>query len=292
MDLEKIQRKLAEINQRGTKTEKTERTPSEYSLVRWKPTAGETEIRILENLHYPSVPIATLGFYYFNNKTYLAPANNGNPDPVLETYENFMPKTQLPKDEWVALAKQRNAFELKLRHFAYILVRGKEHEGVKIWEFGKLVNEKLQNIMNNTRAYGKITDFKNGRDIVVIYKPAEKDGALPSTDVMPMGFPTPVTDDPEILAKIKEMPRLDKFFKEASYDELKAAVDQHFASLQTPSTPNTVAAPVKTETSKPALDDDDSFNVYTAPTVTTMSNPDAVAAVDAEFAALLDGLKL
>lgn len=292
MDLKKIQDKLNEINQRKSGGEKKERVPTEYDGYKWKPTEPKTNIRILPNLHCLEVPIPQLGFYYINKRTYLAPLNFGNPDPVFDAYENFMPKTKLPLDEWKALKDQQRALQVQPRYFAYVLVRGKEDEGVKIWEFSKTIFAKLNAVLLDTENYGDITDLKTGRDIIVTYKPAEKDGAFPTVDVMPSGRETPVSADPEILGKIKAMPPLDKFFKEASYDELKAAVDQHFASLQTPSTPNTIAAPVKTEIAKPALDDDDPFNAYTAQTVTTKSNPDAVAAVDAEFAALLDGLKL
>lgn len=293
MDLKKIQDKLNEINRRKDGGEKKERVPTEYDGYKWKPTEPKTNIRILPNLHCLEVPIPQLGFYYINKRTYLAPLNFGNPDPVFDAYENFMPKTKLPLDEWKALKDQQRALQVQPRYFAYVLVRGKEDEGVKIWEFSKTIFAKLNAVRLDTENYGDITDLKTGRDIIVTYKPAEKDGAFPTVDVMPSGRETPVSNDPEILTKIKAMPPLDKFFKEASYDELKAAVDQHFASLQTPSAPTTPSTPVKSEALKTVVvTDDDPSNAYTAPTVTTKSNPDAIAAVDAEFAALLDGLKL
>jgi hypothetical protein len=291
MDLKKIQDKLNEINQRKNSGEKKERVPTEYDNYKWKPTEPKTNIRILPNLHCLEVPIPQLGFYYINKRTYLAPLNFGNPDPVFDAYENFMPKTKLPLDEWKALKNQQRALQVQPRYFAYVLVRGKENEGVKIWEFSKTIFTKLNDVLLDTENYGDdITDLKTGRDIIVTFKPAEKDGEFPKVDVMPSGRETPVSTDPEILAKIKAMPSLDRFFKEASYDELKTAVDQHFASLQP--TSNVESVPVKNDAPKTADAEPDPFASYTAPTVTTKSNPDAVAAVDAEFAALLDGLKL
>lgn len=289
MDLLKIQQQLDQITA-PRKREAGERVPTAYDKVKWKPTEPETDIRILPNFHCESVPIPSLGFYYLNGRGFLAPCQFGNPDPVLDAYNNFMPKHRLQPDEYKAMISVRNKLEVSRRYFAYVLVRGKEHEGVKIWEFSKTIFEKIKGLLDRPDRYGNITDLKEGRDIIVTYKPKEKENEFPKIDVTPSGRETPASTDPSVFEKIKQLPKLDDFFTEATVEELQAALAQYFAAPKAQDAPVT-SQPKTVETEKVAADTDDPFAKYSAPSATPPKAQTVIDNLDDEFSKLLDKFK-
>jgi hypothetical protein len=53
-----------------------------------------------------------------------------------------------------------------LRVYAPVIVRGEEHKGVRLWEFGKEIYLQLLGIAED-EDYGDYTDIKDGRDFTV-----------------------------------------------------------------------------------------------------------------------------
>lgn len=186
----------------------------------WKPEAGTQVIRIVPYQFNKDNPFNELYFHYeFGNKQYLSPATFGKPDPVVEFSEKLQSTGK--KEEW----KLGKKIEPKMRVYAPIIVRGKEHEGVKFWGFGKTVYQELLGFIADPD-YGDITDPVSGRDITVEFKTKEQTGKdYPETSIRIKPNQTPVSTDKDVIAKITSgQKNLTEIFKEPSYEDLKAVL--------------------------------------------------------------------
>lgn len=181
----------------------------------WKPEPGEHQIRIVPYVHNVENPFLELYFHYnLGKKSTLSPISFGRPDPVVEFAENLQ-KTG-SKEDWIAGKK----LEPKMRTYVPVLIRGREKEGVKFWGFGKQVYESILGFMADSD-YGDITDLREGRDIVVTVKSPEEAGkSYAETTIRIKPKQTPATDNPEVVAKIKEQPKITELYPEPTYDEL------------------------------------------------------------------------
>ena len=188
----------------------------------WKPEPGKQVVRIVPYKHNKDNPFIELFFHYNlgNNKTYLSPLSFGRPDPVAEFADKL--KSTGNKDEWI----QGKRLEPKMRTFAPVIVRGKESEGVKFWGFGKTVYQELLGVIADPD-YGDITDPVNGRDVVVEFISAEETGAsYPTTKIRVKPNQTPISDEPEILEKVKEQQDIREIYQELSYDDLSGVLNE------------------------------------------------------------------
>ena len=183
--------KLKRLNQLQTTNNRTS------SL--WKPQPGKTQIRIVPYEFNKDNPFIELFFHYnLNNRSYLSPISFGRPDPIEEFAQKL--KASGNKEDY-QLSKK---LEAKMRTFAPVIVRGEESQGVKFWGFGKTVYQELLSIIADPD-YGDITDPVNGRDVVVEFISAEESGAsFPTTKIRVKPNQTPISDEPEILEKVKE----------------------------------------------------------------------------------------
>ena len=103
-----------------------------------------------------------------------------------------------------------------MRTFAPVIVRGEEKAGVKFWGFGKTVYQELLSVIADPD-YGDITDPVNGRDVVVEFISAEETGAsFPTTKIRVKPNQTPISDEPEILEKVKEQQDIREIYQELS----------------------------------------------------------------------------
>jgi hypothetical protein len=181
----------------------------------WKPEPGKQQVRIVPYKHNKDNPFIELYFHYdFGKKTLLSPVTFGRPDPIVEFADKL--KTTGNSDDW----KLGKKLEPKMRCYVPVLVRGKEHEGVKFWGFGKQVFTEILGFIADPD-YGDITDPMSGRDIVIEFVPADSPGTYPKTTIRVKPNTTPLTDDKAILSKIAETPDINSIFKEPTYDELK-----------------------------------------------------------------------
>jgi len=83
----------------------------------------------------------------------------------------------------------------KVRYFAPIIVRGREDEGVKVWQFGKELYETFLNLAVDEEV-GDYTDVASGRDIKLTTVGPEVTGTKYNrTTASPSMKVTPLSDD-------------------------------------------------------------------------------------------------
>ena len=207
IDLNAIRAKLNSLQNQTTKQNNL-----------WKPEPGKQVVRIVPYQHNKENPFLELYFHYnLAKRNYLSPVTYGNADPVVEFAEKL--KSSGNSDDW-KLGKQ---LEPKMRTYVPVVVRGKESEGVKFWGFGKTVYTELLGFIADPD-YGDITDFMNGRDIVVEFTPAEG-GGYPKTNIRVKPNTTPVTEEKHVAEQIAQnQPDIKSIFKEPSYEDLQQAL--------------------------------------------------------------------
>ncbi len=213
---------------------KSLKTSNKKSNLVWKPTDKEQTIRIVPYKYSPGNPFIELYFHYeLNGKTYLSPISFGDPDPVMEVAQKL--KSTGDKESW----KQGKNLEPKLRTFAPIIVRGKEHEGVKFWGFGKTIYEDLLSNIADPEC-GDVTNPTTGRDITVwTVKEEGKNFATPKMKIKMTQ--TRIVEDKALLPKIAdEQPDIKEIWELKSYEELREALNKH---LNPEEADNSEAAP-------------------------------------------------
>ena len=210
MDLNAIRKRLNQLQTTNNRTS---------SL--WKPQPGKTQIRIVPYEFNKDNPFIELFFHYnLNNRSYLSPISFGRPDPIEEFAQKL--KGSGNKEDY-QLSKK---LEAKMRTFAPVIVRGEESQGVRFWGFGKTVYQELLSIIADPD-YGDITDPVNGRDVVVEFISAEESGAsFPTTKIRVKPNQTPISDEPEILEKVKEQQDIREIYQELSYDDLSGVLNE------------------------------------------------------------------
>ena len=210
MDLNSIKKRLNQLQTTNNRTS---------SL--WKPQPGKTQIRIVPYALNKDNPFIELFFHYnLNNRSYLSPISFGRPDPIEEFAQKL--KASGSKEDY-QLSKK---LEAKMRTFAPVVVRGEEKQGVKFWGFGKTVYQELLSIIADPD-YGDITDPVNGRDVVVEFISAEESGAsFPKTNIRVKPNQTPISDEPEILERVKSQQDIKEIYQELSYDDLTDVLNE------------------------------------------------------------------
>jgi len=210
MDLNKIRAKLKELEDK--------KKPSSFKRI-WKPEEGSTQIRLVPNPKNREYSIMELGFYYdIAPRSIISPENFGDPDPIAELSRQLMSTGD--REDWRLGAK----LQAKTRYYTPIIIRGREEEGVFLWGFSKTVWEELLRTMDDPD-YGDITDLKTGTDITVEYIKPEKKGEYPKTAFRVKRKSTPVTDDPDIMKLIEDVPQPDEIWNVPTYDELSEILD-------------------------------------------------------------------
>ena len=75
--------------------------------------------------------------------------------------------------------------------------------------------------------YGDITDPVNGRDVSVEFISAEESGAsYPKTNIRVKPNQTPISDDPEVLEKVKAQQDITEIYQELSYDDMTDVLNE------------------------------------------------------------------
>jgi len=210
MDLNAIKKRLNQLQTTNNRTS---------SL--WKPQPGKTQIRIVPYAFNKDNPFIELFFHYnLNNRSYLSPISFGRPDPIEEFAQKL--KGSGSKEDYQLSRK----LEAKMRTFAPVVVRGEEKQGVKFWGFGKTVYQELLSVIADPD-YGDITDPVNGRDVVVEFISAEESGAsYPKTNIRVKPNQTPISDEPEVLEKVKAQQDITEIYQELSYDDMTDVLNE------------------------------------------------------------------
>lgn len=158
MNLNAIKNKLDAINQKqtGPKKEKID-----YSKIYWKPKAGKHQIRFVPSKLDKDNPFKEVFVHYgFAKFPIFALTNWGEKDPIVEFAKNLRQTSD--KENW-SLARK---LDPKMRVFAPVIVRGEEHLGVRLWEFGKEIYTDLLATAAD-EDYGDFTDINQGFDFNV-----------------------------------------------------------------------------------------------------------------------------
>lgn len=169
-DLNAIRSKLKNIadkNNRGfNKGNKDE--GDKPRLKYWKPTEGNTDIRILPFNDGNGQPVQELLYYdskLLADRRFIAPYQFEMEDPINEMLVNLSSGPRLEKEVFKTLMQ----FRAKPSYYFPIIVRGREDEGVMFWE----LNERnLQKVYASTFAHPdyedeQLTDIDKGYDLTV-----------------------------------------------------------------------------------------------------------------------------
>jgi hypothetical protein len=216
MDLSKIKQKLAANQSKGQQREKID-----YSKIFWKPKPGKHQIRIVPSVFDKSNPFREIYFHYgFSKYPILALTNWGESDPIVE-FAKSLRKTG-SKDDYQLAGK----VSPKLRVFVPVIVRGQEHEGVRLWEFGKGIYNDLLGIAAD-EDYGDYTDINDGRDFSVdAYEDMTAGKKSIKCNVRIKPKTSAITNDAELLKAILEnQPDILAINRKFTFDQLKEVLE-------------------------------------------------------------------
>jgi hypothetical protein len=213
MDLNLAKQKLAAAQNKGSQT----REKIDYTKIFFKPKPGKYQVRILPNKYDKAWPIREVQFHYgFAKGPILALSNWGEADPIADFAKTL--RKSADKEDW-QLAKK---IEPKSRFFAAVVVRGEEHLGARLWEFGKLTNDQLVGIAADDD-YGDFTDITDGRDFTIEATEdtvAGRKGIKCNIRVKPKT--SPISEDAALVEKLlNEQPDILGINRKYTYDALK-----------------------------------------------------------------------
>ena len=213
MDLNLAKQKLAAAQNKGGQ----QREKIDYTKIFFKPKPGKYQVRILPNKYDKAWPIREVQFHYgFSKGPILALSNWGEADPIADFAKGLRKSSD--KEDW-QLAKK---IEPKSRYFAAVIVRGEEHLGTRLWEFGKLTNDQLVGIAAD-EDYGDFTDITDGRDFTIDATEdiiADRKGIKCNIRVKPKT--TAISEDGALVEKLlNEQPDILAINRRYTYDQLK-----------------------------------------------------------------------
>jgi len=213
MDLNLAKQKLAAAQNKGGQS----RERIDYTKIFFKPKAGKYQVRILPSMYDKAWPIREVQFHYgFSKGPILALSNWGEADPIADFAKNL--RKSADREDW-QLAKK---IEPKSRYFAAVIVRGEEHLGARLWEFGKLTNDQLLGIAAD-EDYGDYTDITDGRDFTIDAVEdviAGRKGIKCNLRIKPKT--TPISEDAALVEKVlNEQPDILAINRRYTYEALK-----------------------------------------------------------------------
>jgi hypothetical protein len=213
MDLNLAKQKLAAAQNKGGQ----QRERIDYTKIFFKPKPGKYVVRILPSKYDKAWPIREVQFHYgFSKGPILALSNWGEADPIADFAKNLRKSSD--REDW-QLAKK---IEPKSRYFAAVIVRGEEHLGARLWEFGKLTNDQLLGIAAD-EDYGDYTDITDGRDFTIDAVEdviAGRKGIKCNLRIKPKT--SPISEDAAVVEKVlNEQPDILAINRRYTYDALK-----------------------------------------------------------------------
>jgi hypothetical protein len=253
---------------------------SKGQAIFFKPTEGETVIRIVPLKSNKDNPFQELQFHYGfeagkkpdgspNELTILSPRSYGEVDPIADFCDSVRKGGNLTKDEFKTLMKK---YAPTSRTYVPVIVRGKEDEGVKFWAFGKKIFEQILAICAD-EDYGDISDVEQGHDIKITFTPQEKSETnFAQTELMVRPKKTLLATDSALRDKwLNDQPVLMDAFKKWTKAELDEALNANL---------NSEAVQEVTESSTDGWD--------TTPAPAIEAKPKLSEETKADFSALFD----
>jgi hypothetical protein len=212
MDLNLVKQKLAAAQNKGQQREKID-----YTKIFWKPKPGKYQVRILPSKFDKAWPIREVQFHYgFAKGPILSLTNWEEADPIVDFAKQLRKSSD--KEDW----QLANKISPKSRFFAAVVVRGEEHLGARLWEFGKLTHDQLLGIAADDD-YGDFTDITDGRDFTI---EAVEDTVAGRKGIKctlrPKVKSTPISEDAALVEKaLEEQPDILAINRKYTYDALK-----------------------------------------------------------------------
>lgn len=229
MDLDVIKQRLTALEKSSSGSNNGERRQ-----LFWKPEVGKQTIRIVPSKFNPKMPFTEMLFYYGigvnvmpSRTNYVDESGTTLKDPIIEFTKQLRQTSE--SENW-KLAKK---LDPKVRYFAPIVVRGREDEGVKVWQFGKELYETFLQLAVDDEV-GDYTDVASGRDIKLVTVGPEVTGTKYNrTTASPSMKVTPLLDSADkVEALLEDQVNPKDLFKNriVDYDQTK----QHLASWLNP----------------------------------------------------------
>ena len=244
MDLNLAKQKLAAAQNKGGQ----QREKIDYTKIFFKPKPGKYQVHILPNKYDKAWPIREVQFHYgFAKGPILALSNWGEADPIADFAKQLRKSSD--KEDW----QLANKISPKSRFFAAVVVRGEEHLGARLWEFGKLTHDQLLGIAAD-EDYGDFTDITDGRDFTI---EAVEDTVAGRKGIKctlrPKVKSTPISEDATLVEKaLDEQPDILSINRKYSYDQLKDILSKWL-------NPEEEAAATETPIASKTEDDEDDF---------------------------------
>jgi hypothetical protein len=186
----------------------------------WKPKPGKQKIRIVPYKYNKEVPFVELFFYYgLKREQILSPWSFQKPDPIKKFSDKLL-NTQ--GDDNYKMGKM---LEPKRRVSVPIVVRGAEHEGVKIWQFGDTTYQQLLDAIDESD-FGDIWNPASGRDITVVHEKAKGPQSFAKTNVIISPRESVLSADKETLkGLLTDMPKIEDMWECPTPDQLKEILE-------------------------------------------------------------------
>lgn len=234
-DINLIKKKIAELGKVKGKYEKKNDEKLQY----FKPGLGSVEVRILPYNDGNGQPIQQVDYYTSTALTprrIVAPKQWGLPDPIADLYEELSKERGNP-NTWNLMKDLR----VKESYYVPVLVRGKEAEGVKVWELNTMVLNQIYALLAHPDYCDEdMFDANKGYDFIVTCTDSGKKIAfggktypVKNYDVKPRRKSSPVADTKaEIDAIVASVPKLNEFFKKfvTSEEKLKVLVANYLSA--------------------------------------------------------------
>ena len=179
------------------------------------------QIRVLP---YPELghPLIEANYHTKLGKTFLSPAFYGERD-FFDELANSNALDWYSNDSLKELRKKLRSYT---KYVFPVLVRGKESEGIKFWEFNQSAYKIiLPYLYNEKKNNSPICDLENGFDVILNLSI----GKTGYVEVTPTIEPElcPVSEDPKILEMIENnFPKYEDEFKKISEDECQKMLEE------------------------------------------------------------------
>jgi hypothetical protein len=217
MDLNFFKQEQARLEQKASQGLKFQSSGKDRF---WSPkVSGTYRFRILPNPNDKSNPFFRMLRYWavFDKNTYFSPLTFGKPDPVEQAVIEIKNEAARKNDK--ELMRVSDKITPKENYACYVIIRGAEKEGVKIWTFSPKVYRDLV-ALSQLDGVGDYTDLNGGRDIILTYK---RDSGADTNKVVADYSTCPASTDPDVIRLITktDYPDFSKLYYTPSEEELK-----------------------------------------------------------------------